>query len=56
MIIVNNHLETTGLSNEDKREFKSLVKGDLKVTAAKQTSYRLVDKLGDASAKASGSG
>ncbi|WP_281625605.1 endonuclease/exonuclease/phosphatase family protein [Segatella salivae] len=51
VIIVNNHLETTGLSNEDKREFKSLVKGDLKVTAAKQTSYRLVDKLGDASAK-----
>ena len=51
VIVVNNHLETTGLSNEDKREFKSMVKGNLLTSDAKQASYRLIDKLGEASAK-----
>lgn len=37
-IIVNNHLETTGLSVEDKSSFKSMVKGKLEGTAAKKAS------------------
>jgi hypothetical protein len=51
VIVVNNHLETTGLSSEDKREFKQMVKGDLPTPEAKRMSYKLVDKLGEASAK-----
>lgn len=51
IIVVNNHLETTGLSVEDKSSFKSMVKGNLEGTAAKKASYHLVDKLSEASIK-----
>ena len=51
VLVINNHLETTGLSNEDKREFRSMMKGKLDGSAAKRTSYRLIDKLGEASSK-----
>jgi endonuclease/exonuclease/phosphatase family metal-dependent hydrolase len=51
VLLVNNHLETTGLSPEEKEQFKSLVKGNLKNSTAKVESKRLIDKLGEASAK-----
>ena len=51
IIVVNNHLETTGLSVEDKSRFKSMVKGNLEGPDAKKASYHLVDKLGEASIK-----
>ena len=51
VLVINNNLETTGLSSEDKREFRSMMKGKLNGDAAKRTSYRLIDKLGEASSK-----
>lgn len=51
VLLINNHLETTGLSPEEKEQFKSLVKGNLKNGSAKVESKRLIDKLGEASAK-----
>jgi hypothetical protein len=50
VLLINNHFETVGLSMEDKEQFKSLVKGDLKKGSAKVESKRLIDKLGEASA------
>ena len=44
-------LETTGLSVEDKSNFKSMVKGKLEGAEAKKASYHLIDKLGEASVK-----
>lgn len=53
VLVVNNHLETTGLSPEDRANFKSLIKGDLETAPAKQTSKLLVTKLGESTKKRS---
>lgn len=45
VIVINNHLETTGLSVEEKGRFKNLIKGDLSGDTAKATSKLLVKKL-----------
>lgn len=49
--VVNNHLETTGLSLRQRQDFKEMIKGELKSDTAKQTSRMLVYTLGDATAK-----
>lgn len=50
VLVVNNHLETTGLTVEEKSEFKTMIKGEMKAGKAESTSRQLVSKLGKASA------
>ncbi len=51
VLLINNHLETTGLSLEDRRQFKNLVVGKLQVDTAEETSKLLVVKLAEATRK-----
>jgi len=51
VLLINNHLETTGLSKEDRRQFKNLVVGKLQVDTAEETSKLLVVKLAEATKK-----
>ena len=51
VLLINNHLETTGLSKEDRQQFKKLVVGKLQVDTAEQTSKLLVVKLAEATKK-----
>lgn len=51
VLVINNHLETTGLSLEDRRQFKNLVVGKLQVDTAEETSKLLVVKLAEATRK-----
>lgn len=51
VLVVNNHLETTGLSLEDRANFKSLIKGELEKAPAEQTSKLLITKLGESTKK-----
>lgn len=51
VVVVNNHLETTGLSAEEKQNFKKMVKGDLDTQEAKQTSRWLISHLGEQTRK-----
>lgn len=50
VIVVNNHLETTGLTIEEKQEFKTMLKGKMHADKAETTSKLLVRKLGKAAA------
>lgn len=50
-LLVNNHFESNGLSSDDKESFKTLVKGRLKATEAKDESFHLIEKLGKVSQK-----
>lgn len=49
--VVVNHLESTGLSPEDRTKFKSLMKGGMPRQDAEQESRRMWHKLGEASAR-----
>lgn len=52
LLVINNHLETTGLSPEDRSQFKSLVKGELRdKQVVKKTSKLLIYKLAEATSK-----
>lgn len=51
VILINNHLETTGLSIEERQKFKSLVKGHLETDTAEQTSKLLLQKLAESTKK-----
>lgn len=48
VVIINNHLESNGLSMEVKQNFKQMVKGDLTAEEAKGESRVLFDRLRDA--------
>lgn len=48
ILVINNHLETTGLSLEDRAQFGSLVRGDLSAHQTKVESHRIINQLGDA--------
>jgi endonuclease/exonuclease/phosphatase family metal-dependent hydrolase len=50
VLVVNNHLETTGLTHEEKTQFKTMMKGEMKADTAEMTSKMLVDKLAKATA------
>ena len=50
-LVVNNHLESNGLSPDDKEGFKTLVKGNMKTGEAKSQSFHLLNKLGEVSAR-----
>lgn len=49
VIVINNHLETTGITPEERSQFKSLVKGDLQTDTARKESQRLIDRLAEGS-------
>lgn len=49
VLVINNHLETTGLSLEDRAQFKEMLKGDLNRQKVKKQSSRLIDQLAYAS-------
>ena len=49
VVVVNNHLETTGLTLEDRHHFKVMVKGDMERDSMRIESKRIIDKLGEAS-------
>lgn len=51
VLLINNHLETTGLTLEERDKFKRLIKGKLETDTAEQTSKLLVVKLGEATKK-----
>lgn len=51
VLLINNHLETTGLTLEERAHFKELIKGKLETDTAEQTSKTLVAKLGEATRK-----
>ena len=45
VVVLNNHLESMGLSFTDKENFKRMLKGEVGRDSAKYQSYRLIDKL-----------
>lgn len=51
VLLINNHLETTGLTLEERAQFKQLIKGKLETDTAEITSKLLVVKLGEATRK-----
>ena len=51
LLVINNHLETTNLSSEDRSRYKEMIKGKMERDDAKQESKLLLDKLGKAAAK-----
>jgi endonuclease/exonuclease/phosphatase family metal-dependent hydrolase len=48
VLVINNHLETTGLTHEEKTQFKTMIKGEMKVDTVEMTSKLLVNKLAKA--------
>ena len=51
VLLINNHLETTGLSLEERKQFKNLVKGNLQRDTAEETSKLLAVKLAESTRK-----
>lgn len=51
VVVINNHMETVGLTANDKKNFKDIVKGRVKGTMAKDKSMRLIDKLAEGAKK-----
>lgn len=51
VIVINNHLESTGLSPEEKSDFKLMVKGDLPSDTARHVSKMLIKQLATATKK-----
>ena len=51
VIVINNHLETTALTLDEKERFRQLVKGDMEGREATQTSKWLVRHLGEQTKK-----
>ena len=51
VLVINNHLETTHLSSEDRTRYKEMLKGEMKRDTIKEESIVLLSKLGQASAK-----
>lgn len=51
VLLVNNHLETTGLTLEERSQFRDMMKGNLKKDPIKRTSRLMVVKLAEATRK-----
>lgn len=47
VLVINNHLETTGLTPEDRQNFKDMIKGNLPEGSVTNESHRLIDQLGE---------
>ena len=50
LLIINNHLEGTHLSDEDRANYKRMIEGEMKRDIAKHESLLLLEKLGQAAA------
>ena len=50
LLVINNHLETTNLTTEDRTRYKEMLKGEMKRDTIKEESILLLSKLGHASA------
>ena len=51
VIVINNHLEGTHLSNEDRNAYKKMLKGKMERDTAKAETLMLIEKLGKYAAK-----
>lgn len=51
LLVINNHLEGTHLSNEDRANYKRMLRGKMERDTAKEESMLLLEKLGNAAAK-----
>ena len=47
VVVICNHLETTGLTLEERENFKDMLKGNLESHTVKTESKRLIDQLGE---------
>ena len=50
LLVINNHLETTHLSTEDRQHYQEIIKGKVKRDTLKEESILLLSKLGNSSA------
>ena len=50
LLVINNHLEGTHLSNEDRSNYKRMIKGKMERDTAKAESMLLINKLGSSAA------
>lgn len=50
ILVINNHLETTHLTQEDRSRYEEMIKGKMKRDTVKEESLLLLEKLGQASA------
>ena len=51
VLVVNNHLEFTHLSSEDRKRYKTMLKGEMQRDTARAESKLIWEKLGEAAAK-----
>ena len=51
LLVVNNHLEGTHLSKEDRTRYKDMLRGDMQTDTVKAESIHIIDKLGQSAAK-----
>ena len=49
VLVINNHLECTGISLEERQKFKEMMKGEMNQRSARQESRRLIDQMGESS-------
>jgi len=47
IIVINNHLESTHLSNDERQRYKEVLKGEMEHQEAKEEMHLIADKLGD---------
>lgn len=50
VIVINNHLETTHLSLEDRHMYKSMLKGNVRQDTVREESKKLINRLGESAA------
>lgn len=51
VVVVNNHLESIGLTDKEKIKFKMMVKGDLSTDSSRKETSNLLARIGSANAK-----
>ena len=51
LLVINNHLESSHLSKEDRARYKDMLRGDMETDTARAESALIIDKLGQAAAK-----
>ena len=51
LLVVNNHLESSHLSQDDRSRYKDMLRGEMQTDTARAESKLIIDKLGEAAAK-----
>ena len=54
LVVVNNHFESCHLNNDDRAQYRQIIKGELPTDSAREESKALLIKLAEANAKRSG--